>query len=40
MTGIFGNVKETEKQSLWDFFDVLGYLRTQDYFRYLSLKQK
>jgi len=40
LTGVFGTLKETENQNLWDFFDILGYMRTQDYFRYLSLKAK
>ncbi len=40
LTGAFGNLKDTEAQNLWDFFDLLGYMRTQDYFRYLSLKAK
>ncbi len=33
LTGIMGRVKDVEQTNMWDFFDVLGYLRSQGEFR-------
>ena len=33
LTGIIGKIKDVEDTNMWDFFDVLGFLRSQEAFR-------
>jgi len=33
LTGIIGRVKDVENENMWDFFDILGFLRSQEAYR-------
>lgn len=33
LTGIIGRVKDVEDTNMWDFFDILGFLRSQEAYR-------
>ena len=38
LTGVMGKVKEVEQVNIWEFFDLLSYLRAQNDFKIEAIK--